>query len=610
MITFRKLKHERVFVFTVLLIMGCLMAFSVSKDSLTTDEGLYLPTGYYYLTEQKANIGYEHPPLVRDIAAIPLLFLSLRPASSLIDPQSLQNLENAVWTFGNRFIYEQSETADKILWYGRISMVLLTLVLGYFLFASTKNLFGTTAAALALLLYAFSPFFLAHGRYVTTDVASAFGCLATIYFFQRYLRKPNWTNTIVAGLVLGFSLLVKFPLLTLIPFLIFMNVLWFWGQSHKKISARWKFSMARFGLLFSIAIGVIYFVYAFHIWNYPKAEHIADIERTFQLTRGHAQSRLSWISNLAQYDVLRPLLHYVYGLSWQFSRTGAFGYFMGEGSFTSWISYYPFGYFAKNPIGLHLLVLLALYFAFERLRQNINGELTCRERFKKIIGENFWVIISLTWIAYYLFILIFVNKGNTGSRYLMPILPFIFILVGKSVGEKLSTAIAASSIKSKTVLIVSCVLLFQIVSVLRLHPSYLTYFNELVGGPEKGPEYLVDTDVDWGQDKRRLAIWAKEKNITQLQIANGIVYAGADGLNQQEFSFSSSDFQYYLGEMYKPYLAGTPVKGWLAVPARIMKWGQTQPADKQGWYSQSYGWLQSYEPVEKLGYSIWIYHFK
>ena len=52
----------------LLLVVGIVMATSVHDDSLTTDETLYVPTGYMYLTEQRSRIGFEHPPLIREIA--------------------------------------------------------------------------------------------------------------------------------------------------------------------------------------------------------------------------------------------------------------------------------------------------------------------------------------------------------------------------------------------------------------------------------------------------------------------------------------------------------------------------------------------------------------
>ena len=31
-------------------------------------------------------------------------------------------------------------------------------------------------------------------------------------------------------------------------------------------------------------------------------------------------------------------------------------------------------------------------------------------------------------------------------------------------------------------------------------PYYTAFFNVAVGGPKNGPKYLVDSNIDWGQD--------------------------------------------------------------------------------------------------------------
>jgi hypothetical protein len=35
----------------------------------------------------------------------------------------------------------------------------------------------------------------------------------------------------------------------------------------------------------------------------------------------------------------------------------------------------------------------------------------------------------------------------------------------------------------------------------------MSYFNEAVGGPENGHAYLVDSNIDWGQDLFFLRRW-------------------------------------------------------------------------------------------------------
>src|SRR6266700_1401085 len=51
----------RATVLGLLLAMGIVMALSVRDDTLTTDEGLYIPTGYLYVTEHNARIRFENP---------------------------------------------------------------------------------------------------------------------------------------------------------------------------------------------------------------------------------------------------------------------------------------------------------------------------------------------------------------------------------------------------------------------------------------------------------------------------------------------------------------------------------------------------------------------
>ena len=63
-----------------LLVLG-LLAFifaicvlSIRDDSLTMDELAHLPAGYSYLTQKDMRLNPEHPPLIKDLAAFPLLF--------------------------------------------------------------------------------------------------------------------------------------------------------------------------------------------------------------------------------------------------------------------------------------------------------------------------------------------------------------------------------------------------------------------------------------------------------------------------------------------------------------------------------------------------------
>ena len=66
-------------------------------------------------------------------------------------------------------------------------------------------------------------------------------------------------------------------------------------------------------------------------------------------------------------------------------------------------------------------------------------------------------------------------------------------------------------------------------------------------------------------------------------------------------------YAHYLGARYSELEPGVEEKGWIAVPARLLRWGQARPAARQGWSSDSYAWLAGHEPVTVIGNSIFVY---
>ena len=131
--------------------------FSMKDDSLTMDEMAHLPAGFSYLTQKDMRLNPEHPPLIKDLAAIPLLFIKNIKFPSEID--AWQKDINGQWDFGFRFLYETGNPADKMIFWGRIPMILILILLGFYIFKWTKELYGNRAALIALFLFSFSPTF-------------------------------------------------------------------------------------------------------------------------------------------------------------------------------------------------------------------------------------------------------------------------------------------------------------------------------------------------------------------------------------------------------------------------------------------------------------------
>src|SRR4030042_1870231 len=106
--------------------------FSMKETSLTFDELAHIPAGYSYLTEQDYRINPEHPPLLKDIAALPLLFLDLNFPSK--DQTWLQTDSAPAWwvqfDLGTKFIYGSDNNPKEIIFWSRIPTIAIFLFLG------------------------------------------------------------------------------------------------------------------------------------------------------------------------------------------------------------------------------------------------------------------------------------------------------------------------------------------------------------------------------------------------------------------------------------------------------------------------------------------------
>ena len=112
-------------------------------------------------------------------------------------------------------------------------------------------------------------------------------------------------------------------------------------------------------------------------------------------------------------------------------------------------------------------------------------------------------------------------------------------------------------------------------------PHSLAYFNEIGGGPNNGVNLLFESDFDWGQELKGLKTYLDDRKIDRIKFAY----------------FSTADPAHY-GIRYEPLPCERPGKqeaGLIAVSATALQaWG-------------CYDWLKKYEPVDKVGYTIFIY---
>jgi len=286
------------------LTMLCLAFFSVIGDSLTGDELAHIPAGYYYLTQKDYRINPEHPPLIKDLAALPLLFV--KNINFLSGIKSWQDGVDNQWIFGYNFFYQSGNPTDQMIFWARVPMIFILLLLGFYVFRWTRELFGNNASLLSLFLFSFSPTFLAHGRLVTTDVGAATGIFIATYYFIKTLKNPTKRNVVLAGISLGLGELCKFSVILLVPLFIFLGFL-YWFIKIRRLKEALKILLS----VFFIGYLLVGLIYQYHVWNYPEERQARD---TKILLEDYPAFIKDPLVTMAQTPILRPYAQYLTGL--------------------------------------------------------------------------------------------------------------------------------------------------------------------------------------------------------------------------------------------------------------------------------------------------------
>ena len=146
--------------------------------------------------------------------------------------------------------------------------------------------------------------------------------------------------------------------------------------------------------------------------------------------------------------------------------------------------------------------------------------------------------------------------------------------------------------------------LWYVAASMAIYPHYLSYFNEIAGGPEHGYRYLVDSNIDFGQDLKGLGRYVAENDIDQIHLSffgsadpdvYGISYSSLPSVGLRP---ETPDGKWWYEEGYEEVC--TPVEGIVAISvSNLVGLGMKDP--------RCFSWLWEQEPVARIGYSINIY---
>lgn len=613
---------------------------SLVLENPTIDEVIHLPAAITYWQKGTFRLYHHNPPLFKLVAALPAMAMGPRlpyeMPSWTVEPPNKS-------AFGHEFLQLNAPIYFEMFTRSRLVMPFFSLIGGLVVFAWSKRLYGAAGGLLSLALWVLCPNILAHARLLTSDAAAAsIGVLAT-YAFWRFLKNPSWRLAALAGVALGIAQLTKFSLVVLYvfwPLLAIARTLT--DHAWRKAIPR---TLAQAVLVVGLSLFVIGLGYGFEGVGTP----IGDFEFVCQtLTRPvppgtvRPSSPDALLNGAYQYRVNRfrgtllerlpsPLpSHFLLGFDEQKleaegiplkfmdpTATGPRGdepqgypvYLNGELSQKSWWYYYFLTLIYKVPEGTWLIVLTSL------------GVLVFSKRSRAPWFDEFAV---LTVPAVVLLVMSVFTNIAIGLRYILPIFPYVFISAGKL--APWAEGFGGKGTRLAAVAFVSLCLTGTAAATLTIHPSYLAYFNQISGGPDRGAEHLIDSNIDWGQDLVGLRRWL-EANAPGERV--GLAYFGQ--INPRIFEARGEGLDWYLPPPAPGAMPVLPPRyqldpsayrlepGLYAVSATLVKglpwrvydspWkgiGQDRWAPYQAWFG-AFGYFDGLKPVAKVGGSIWIY---
>ncbi len=587
---FLKSNFESIALFSLLTVSLVMMIYSAVGDSLIFDELAHIPAGYSYVKYFDYRLNIEHPPLIKALSGIPLLFLNLKFP---LNNASWENFNQ--WGIGNQFIFESGNDADRIIFWARLVPIFLTLLLIFFTYLCVKDLVGKRWALLPIFFLALSPNILAHGHYVTTDIGVSLFIFLAIYCFSKYIIKPSLYLLIISALTFGFAQLAKFSALILVPIFIALAIVY--AFNNKQWMKLFKSTL----LVFLFGYLLVYSVYFVFSLNYSADEQVKNTEFIlgFSDLKRAETTRESCLKEdigarlktkcvlkktfiqMSGNKLARPMTQYLTG-AWLVFKQSTLAHHLTffNGSICDcgrWY-YFPVLFLLKEPISGLIFILSGLICGIYIFIRKV-----LKDGFKTFSNH---IINHFTEFSFLFFIVIYGIYGirsnlNIGVRHILPIIIPAYILATITIKK-----MKINDVYKKFLIIILIVLYsFEVFIAM---PYFISYFNKFGKGVWGGYNYAVDSNYDWGQDLKRLAIWTKDNNVDKIFLSyfgagNAKYYLGnkVDFWNNDQTIIGSKDFDLF------------------AVSAHLLKQ-----------YPEDYFWLKSIDnPDYRVGTSIFIYKF-
>jgi 4-amino-4-deoxy-L-arabinose transferase-like glycosyltransferase len=518
----------------LLIVIGCVRIASTWRTfSDTVDEVTHIGAGLELLQYHQYELQPENPPLPRIVMAAAPLAGGMRWP---VEGNRFQKIHAVMYGHGK---YERN------LVLMRAGNLLFFILACWALFVWVRREFGEREAVVAILLFTMQPIILGYSGLATFDAAATGGLAIALIAFSAWLRKPDAMHAALLGAGYGLSILMKFSSIGYVPAACaaIYSVRLLGDPERRRERLR---ALGTVLIVPPVTLAVIWAGYAFTVGRLSELQHL------------HGEygilDRLV-LSHLPQWTPL-PAPAFFRGVGGLLE--------IGHADFDS----YLFGHISKSgfwwyfPAAVGLKTTLAF---FALLLAGIGAAWTTRSKrwamAEALAGSAAILAVAMSSIL------------DLGVRYVLPV--YVPLTAAAAIGAVALFESARKEIRIAAMLFVA----LHIVASLAAHPDYFPYFNAL-SGRDPG-RYLIDSNLDWGQDLLRLRSTARTLRIDRMAVNLGYHDYDALGFPRQHEAKSTH-----------------PEKGWIAIGEHVYRLEHAKGA---------WSWLDPF-PMTRVGKSIRLYN--
>jgi hypothetical protein len=557
-VSFRPGSSSMVWLVVLLILLAIARIVSVYPViGQTYDEPAHLACGMQWLVDGQYRYEATHPPLARVAAALGPYLAGARFHNN-----------PSMWVEGNLILHDEGNY-DRNLRLARLGVLPFFVLACVFVWLGARILFGDAVAIASVLLFTTLPPVLGHAGIVGNDMAVTAMISATIYAFAAWLIRPGPVQTVGLGVAFGLALISKFSVIVFLPVSVLAVAVLWWLQTRQQaasVEPGFRVRSLRLAGALLLAWVVIWAGYHFSVSkvqsNNPTDARITGFFASHEQLRQIRDTIET--APIPGGELLRGLGSVVIH-----NAAGHAAYLMGEYRMHGWWYYFPVALALKTPIAFLLLAAFGVAALF-----GFHGSQQTRLRFIPAAIAGAILTVSLF------------SSINIGVRYILPIYPVLAILGGVGV----SALFKSTKFRFGGGLLAVSLLAWQIYSGVHAHPDYLAYFNEIAASePER---YLVDSDLDWGQDLPRLSAELKHRGISEVSLS----YHGTADLNKHGLP------------LVHPIVPFQRTTGWIAISLYNLKLRSLILGQEAGRSIPAFSWLEAYRPVATIGKSIRLYY--